>query len=328
MHREFRKLLDGAAGNPEHVIAIIIDIRGFSDFCQKTDSYDVANYVRRVYMKIIDDYFSDASYYKPTGDGLLIIQSCPNESIKDNVEIQVQRCLNLLKDFERICKDDLLVYFETPKNIGIGMSRGSACRISSKSKTLDYSGRVINLSSRLMDLARPSGIVFDASLGFHFLPKKTQEQFLRNDITYVRGIAEKKPIAIYYTKQCTILPHSVTQPLKEPLWKTQKEKWSGEALSSQIIKERAVLGIILEAKPTDPKQIVVSVYFVRKGTKGKYRREQDFSCGEKGVKYKEIGRKYEVLISRNFIRNYIKLHSIKSEEIVEFLTTYPTEQTE
>ena len=54
----------------------------------------------------------------------------------------------------------------------IGISRGTVCRLVSKGKTLDYSGRVVNLASRLMDDARPSGVVFDASVGIDLLSEE------------------------------------------------------------------------------------------------------------------------------------------------------------
>jgi hypothetical protein len=321
MYKEFRELLDNATGTSEHIIAIVVDIRGFSDFCQKTDSYDVANYIKRVYMKIIDNYFPDAPYYKPTGDGLLVIQSCPAASIKDVTSKEVQRCLGLLSDFEELCKDDPLIYFETPKNIGIGMSRGSACKISSGSKTLDYSGRVINLSSRLMDLARPSGIVFDASLGFHFLSKEIQDQFLKSDI-YVRGIAEKKPIAVYYTKKYTILPHSVTLPLREPTWETETEDW----LCEEVLTAHDRLLFALKAKPMDPKQIVVRVSFVRQEASAKYQIQKSFPCDEKNTGYMETGKTSNVWIKKDSLETYIKENSLQNKEIITFLITYPIEQ--
>ena len=72
MHKIFKEALNDATGVSQHVIVGIIDIRGFSKFSQQCDAVDVAAFIRKVYMKIIDSYFSFASFYKSTGDGLLL----------------------------------------------------------------------------------------------------------------------------------------------------------------------------------------------------------------------------------------------------------------
>jgi len=73
MHRIIRKLLDDAAGISEFIIAVNLDIRGFSTFSQRVESPDAAMFIKRVYIKLIDEYFADLSFFKPTGDGLLLI---------------------------------------------------------------------------------------------------------------------------------------------------------------------------------------------------------------------------------------------------------------
>lgn len=73
MHNAFRTLLKDAKGTSQHIIALILDIRGFSSFCQNVESTDVGVYISKFYLKIITNYFKFASFYKPTGDGLLII---------------------------------------------------------------------------------------------------------------------------------------------------------------------------------------------------------------------------------------------------------------
>lgn len=73
MHTEFRKLLDDVTGVSEFVLAVNIDIRGLSSFSMRVESPETAIYLKRVYTRIIEDYFPNASFFKPTGDGLLII---------------------------------------------------------------------------------------------------------------------------------------------------------------------------------------------------------------------------------------------------------------
>ncbi|MCJ7692880.1 MAG: hypothetical protein MUO22_05640 [Sedimentisphaerales bacterium] len=72
MHRNLRKLLENAEGVSEFIIAINVDIRGFSEFSLQVESPDAAMYVKRVYIRLVDDYLTGASFFKPTGDGLLL----------------------------------------------------------------------------------------------------------------------------------------------------------------------------------------------------------------------------------------------------------------
>ncbi|MDF2769432.1 MAG: putative adenylate/guanylate cyclase [Nitrososphaeraceae archaeon] len=68
----FRKLLDNVQGRSEFVIAVIIDVRGFSSFAMKVESVQTTAFLKRIYIEMIDRYFGNASFVKPTGDGLLL----------------------------------------------------------------------------------------------------------------------------------------------------------------------------------------------------------------------------------------------------------------
>lgn len=177
MHHQFQELLINAQGISQHIIAIILDIRGFSSFCQQVESPDVGVYISKVYLKIINNYFQFASFYKPTGDGLLVIISYDETNIKERINTTIKTCLRFLKEFSALLTNEPMINYETPDNLGIGLARGSACRIFSGEKILDYSGRILNSASRLMDIARPSGIVFDSSFGYDLLEDNIKELF-------------------------------------------------------------------------------------------------------------------------------------------------------
>jgi len=81
--------------------------------------------------------------------------------------------------------------FPTPDKIGIGITRGSVCCIMSGSKILDYSGRNLNLASRLMEMARPSGIVFDESFGLDLLSDE-KKVFFYQKITLMLEVCRKR----------------------------------------------------------------------------------------------------------------------------------------
>src|SRR5207244_3281826 len=75
----------------------------------------------------------------------------------------ISGCFSCLNEFGTICEADPMINFETPQRVGFGITRGPACCLFSGKDVLDYSGHLLNLASRLMDLARPSGILVDGN---------------------------------------------------------------------------------------------------------------------------------------------------------------------
>lgn len=165
MHRRFRQLLPNARGVSEFVIAAFLDIRSFSRFSMEVESPETAEYVKRVYIAALDNYFPNATFFKPTGDGLMIIIPFTEPSLREVANDAVAQSLRLVNDFSALVAGDPMINFDTPQRAGVGLSRGAACRLISGRQTLDYSGRVLNTAARLTNLARPAGVVFDASFG-------------------------------------------------------------------------------------------------------------------------------------------------------------------
>jgi len=64
----FRDLLAEAQGRSEFVIVVVADVRGFSAFSKRHESTDIAMFIKRFYMRLMDDYFANASFYKTTLD--------------------------------------------------------------------------------------------------------------------------------------------------------------------------------------------------------------------------------------------------------------------
>jgi len=241
-------------GVSEFIIAVNVDIRGFSAFSKEVESPDVAVFIKKVYIELIDNYFNDASFSKPTGDGLLITIPYTETNLQDIARNTIGSCFKVVREFENFCANDPMINFDVPKRVGIGLSRGTACRLVSKSKILDYSGRVLNLASRLMDLARPTGIVFDAGFGIELLSDEQIELFEKDSI-YLKGIAEREPVDIYYTKNLTtILPVS-RQPLEKIKWNT--------VVDTKTLKQIRDLGPIfiynLQTEPIDLNEIRVKI---------------------------------------------------------------------
>ena len=236
MHRKFREALKSAVGVSEFIVAVVVDIRGFSAFSTAHESPDTAMYIKRVYASLINDYFANASFFKPTGDGLLVTIPFTEGTLKKVAQDTVRNCLRCVREFPNICKDDPMVNFDTPQNIGIGIARGTACCLKSGRQTLDYSGQLLNLTSRLMDLARPAGLVLDDSLGVDLLGKRLGDKFEQEEV-YLRGIAEFTPRRIWYQTGKVEIGLSAKQP---PL-----ENWEEETIT-RTLREWKKLGPVFQ----------------------------------------------------------------------------------
>jgi class 3 adenylate cyclase len=200
------------------VIALNIDVRGFSDWSLKVDSAQTALFIKKFYAKLIDGYFTDAAFVKPTGDGLLVVLNFEENEVETAVTKVVEDSLEIVKGFATICKDEPAINYEVPKNVGMGICRGAASRLVSDGLTLDYSGRVLNHASRLMDLARPKGVVLDANLGVDLLPAKLRSRFKRRQI-YLKGVSPRTPLSTHFWPRTIEPPAANLSPIGEPIWK-------------------------------------------------------------------------------------------------------------
>lgn len=320
LHKDFRKYLENATGIPEHIIAINLDIRAFTPFCQSVDSLDVATYIKKIYMKIIDDYFSYASFYKPTGDGLLIIIHYTEEKLRDMINKTIVSCLNILKKFSLLCEDEPMINYPTPEKIGIGLCRGSASCILSNEKILDYSGRVLNLASRLMDVARPSGIVFDSSFGIELLEDDKKEQFSKDEI-YVKGIAEDTPIGIHYLNNYVIVSEIFKKPIREPIWEIITEKHT----FAEFKKLNPNYRVQLKHKPLNIKNIfgTFTHYKVHQGEINKdFQNNHDFKINGYMFYYYEVGKNCFVEIKKTVVERLLIEFGVLDEMEITYTIQY------
>lgn len=223
MHRKFRESLDTAEGHSEFIIVVVVDIRGFSAFSKRHESPDTAMYIKRVYMRLIDDYFTTASFYKSTGDGLLVTIPYTESTLKEVASNTIKSCLSCYEEFGHICDNDPMINFDVPSKIGIGIARGTACCLKSDGLILDYSGHILNLASRLMNLARPSGIVIDGDFVIELLDEEDQALFEEKE-AYLRSIAEESPKTVYILKEAVDIPPEYLQPLKIEQWESIEQE--------------------------------------------------------------------------------------------------------
>jgi len=320
MYSEFRALLEKASGKQEHVVAANIDIRGFSAFCTAVESVDVALFLSNVYKKLIDRYFPDAPFIKPTGDGLLIvvpIAPYTDENFKKTAADTIETCLKALEAFGSVCEEDLTVYFKDriPRRLGVGLSMGSVCRLVSNDKTIDYSGRALNLASRLMDMARPSGIVLDASLGTT-IPDDLKELFSKDSV-YVHGIAERERIEIYYTKNYTRIPLTYSKRLDTYKWKTV----SYPPMKLEAIRTSETRLFTLPSKTIDPYEIALNVYIPK--SIAKKLKASSYRFGSAYYKYEFTGGKPALRLNTALLTKFLERLTLKDNDKVTIEIRYP-----
>lgn len=319
MGSELKELLKDAEGKPQLVVAVNADIRGFSPFSNR-DSYDVALFIKKVYIKLIDQYFAEASFVKPTGDGLLAVFHYTDSDYKEVIGRTIKDCLSVVKDFPSFFIGDNVVRFEVPKKIGIGLSSGTACRlVFGDDKTLDYSGKTLNLASRLMEFARPSGVVFDSSVGIELLPHELMESFAKDKVC-IRGIEDKIPIDIYHTKD-TIIHPSDREP-KTIRWRSVRKRMTVRKLR-HVARVASSLRIDLPTVPADLNSITVLASYAvpalkRKGERGDYIIE----ISRSEVESFQFGGKPKLRVGVAKVGSSIAKTRPKSEDIVTFEVSY------
>lgn len=208
LHRDLRNFLTDAEGESDQVVVVFLDVRGFSSFAGMAESSQAALFLRAMYIEVLDQYFPDAAFFKPTGDGLMIIRHIDRQTLGNVVNESIAKSLELVNEFPTITADDPMVNFRVPGDLGIGIARGAATRLSSGDHTLDYSGRPLNLAARLMDLARPMGVVVDgAALKGVDLSDDLAGEFHQESV-YVKGIADSESIDVFVSDAVRIKSHN------------------------------------------------------------------------------------------------------------------------
>jgi hypothetical protein len=176
-------------------------------------------FIKRFHLQLINKYFKEANFVKPTGDGLLMTFPYSETNLLKVSERVLGACLACLNDFPTICDNDPMINFSVPQAIGFGIARGTACCFYSGEQILDYSGHLLNLASRLNDLARPSGIVIDGDYLTSIIPESQREMFKTQEV-YLRSIAEETPKAVIILDEYVQVPEHALTPLAGENWIT------------------------------------------------------------------------------------------------------------
>ncbi len=316
MHRDLRERLRRATGSSEFVVAVNIDIRGFSSFF--SDSSQAAAFLGSAYTRILDEYFPTVSFFKPTGDGLLLVRAVDAESGQDVLREVVASSLRLDEEFKSICSSDWLINFATPAHVGIGIARSTATRLADGDKTLDYSGYPLNLASRLMDLARPHGVLFDESLGVDLLDGETRQRFVKESV-YIKGLADVAPLLVYRTADVDI-PVSNRKPFGAEVF---REKRVTKSLAT--VRQQGPLFIHrLTHTPTSVGGIRVEARYpatTSSGKKSTFYKHVELT--ERGIEYVNDGDEAHLVLDYNAIAKKALSEGCKSTWSIDIDVRYP-----
>ena len=213
-------LLD-ALGISEFVIVVFVDVRGFSKFSKTNESPDIAMFIKRFYLKLIDNYFNKANFIKPTGDGLLMTFPYNDKTLHTTATYVIHEIMRCLNEFPSMLEGDPMINFPIPENIGFGVLRGTACCLHSRQTIIDYSGHLLNLAARLTELARPSGVVIDAGFQKEIIPPDYRDRFADAQV-FIRSIAESVSIPVFILSDSVKLPKQALEPIEAKRWMTHR----------------------------------------------------------------------------------------------------------
>jgi hypothetical protein len=170
-------------------------------------------------------------------------------------------CLN---DFPNICKNDPMINFDVPQSIGFGIARGTACCLYSGEAILDYSGHLLNLASRLNDLARPSGMVIDGGFLKQMIPESSRRLFKEQEV-FVRSIAEAAPISVFYLDKIVQISDSALSPLIGENWETETITFTAKQLAN--LPEILLVDLPTPATSESKIKITLTIPMAGKGVK-------------------------------------------------------------
>ncbi|MHB1640057.1 MAG: nucleotidyl cyclase domain-containing protein [Candidatus Dormibacteria bacterium] len=257
LHERFREELRTARAGSCQVLATFLDIRGFSSFSAVGESFDTALYLRSIFDKILSDIFADAAYFKSTGDGLMLIHELHHTAaqLPEMVSSVLLRATGLVDAFGAMVANDPTINFEVPQHLGVGIARGSVTKLVSDSGVLDYTGRCLNLAARLMDKARPYGVVFNDRRASDLMTEQVATLFTLDSVC-LRGIAETSPLVILISRGVNI-----SQADREPIPQGTRTWGASTDVEIPEIRRSAVYTFWLPRYPHSYERVGVEVNY-------------------------------------------------------------------
>lgn len=150
-------------GLPCEVLAVCIDMRGFSEFCEQPniESPYTCGLMTSFYHTVKSGFIRfQPDMMKFLGDGVLAIWQTSSEDRQIAVEVSLDAISTLNRNWRRVQRGPHFSH-GAPKDVGCGMSFGLASKISVGN---DYLGRPINLASRLCSSCPPGQAYIDKTV--------------------------------------------------------------------------------------------------------------------------------------------------------------------
>lgn len=150
-------------GLPCEVLAAVVDMRGFSTFCEQPNIE--SPYTCGLMTSFYHLFKTCLSRYPPEmikflGDGVLAVWETSAEDRPVAVDVCFDAIFNINQRWAEVRRGPNFTH-GAPKDIGIGVSFGLASRISIGG---DYLGRPINIASRLCNICQPGQGLIDKSV--------------------------------------------------------------------------------------------------------------------------------------------------------------------
>jgi hypothetical protein len=311
MYKTFQHALPKAQGRSEFIIVVNIDIRGFSSFSTVNESPNIAMFIKRFYLQMLNQYFANANFVKPTGDGLLMTFNYDENSLLDVSKTVLTSCYKCLEEFPSFCQNDPMINFSVPEHIGLGVARGTACCLYAEDEILDYSGHLLNLCSRLMELARPSGIVIDGNYMKSVVPTSLQEHFIEQKV-YIRGIAESTPITVMSLKDYVEIPKFYMKPIVSEKWSSQSHDISMRELL-KISDPKCAFKV--KKRPRSNEAIKVTLTVVKQGEKGRTEFDLPFE-------YPDRLPEPQIVIDTELVKEIVAQNKVRPNSTLTFKIDY------
>jgi len=163
-------------------LVVFSDIRGFTSWARDTEVFALLNEFVDSFLTLMRRRFPLPDFIKGLGDGAMIVREIEQTtSAKDYAKLLAETLATIHTvedDFAKMCETFAQkVGQKTELRLGWGIVRGPVKKFE-KNGEKDYVGPNVNKAARLCDMARPFGIVIDAS-DFTDRPKTAPYQFFK-----------------------------------------------------------------------------------------------------------------------------------------------------
>jgi hypothetical protein len=74
---------------------------------------------------MVDDYFPFGTFYKSTGDRLMVTVHFNRDTVVDMITRALDGAVRAVEVFRTVARNNPMITFKTPTHMGIGIARGT-----------------------------------------------------------------------------------------------------------------------------------------------------------------------------------------------------------